>query len=85
MVLSGMLVFVNVNKEKKSLKLTAEQECEEISDKTTQNKTISITKYVENCKPFVTSSALFLAVSVILTGIVVCFYVKSNNRNFLPY
>ena len=49
------------------------------------HKTISITKYVENCKPFVPSSILFVPESVIVTGIMIYFYVKSRNRNFLPY
>ena len=36
-------------KSKKSAKLTTEEEYEEIIDDVTQNKTVSITKYVENC------------------------------------
>ena len=53
----------------KAAKLTTE-ECEEIiADTTTvtQNKTVLITRHVENCKPFVASSILFVSVSVILT------------------
>ena len=86
MILRGTLVTVNVNI-KKAAKLTTE-ECEEIIDGTTtitQNKTVLITKHVENCKPFVTSSILFASVSVILTGIVVHFYVKSRQKDVLPY
>ena len=41
-----------------------------------QNKTVSIIKYVENCKPFVALSILLVSVSIILTGIVVYFHVK---------
>ena len=33
------------------------------------NKTITITKQIENCKPFVSSSILFVSVSLILTGL----------------
>ena len=64
MTLSGILVIVNVST-KKAVKLTTE-ECEEIIDDTTtitQNKTIVIKELVENCKPFVSSSTLFLSVS----------------------
>ena len=46
-------------KYKKAAKLTT-GECEEIIDGVTQNKTISKTKDVENCKPFVASSILFV-------------------------
>ena len=59
---------------RKALKLISE-ECEEINDNITQNKTI-LTKYVENCKPFVASSILFLSVSIILTGIMIYFLCK---------
>ena len=69
---------------KKAAKLAIE-ECEEIIDDITQNKTISITKYVENCKRFVVSSILFVSVSIILTGTMIYFYVKSRNRDILPY
>ena len=72
---------------KKAAKLTAE-ECEEIIDDTTtitQNKTIVITELVENCKPFLASSILFLSVSIIFTGIMIYFCVKSKNRDVLPY
>ena len=82
MILLGILVIVNVST-KKAAKLTTE-ECEEIIDDTTtitQNKTVLITKHVENCEPFAASSILFISVSVILTGIVVYFYVKSKNRD----
>ena len=77
-ILFGILVVLNVSM-KKAAKLTTE-ECEEITDATTtitQNKTIVIKELVENCKPVVASSILFVSVSVILTGIAVYFYVKS--------
>ena len=70
---------------KKAAKLTTGEECEEIIDDILNNKTISVTKYVENCKPFVASSILFVSVSIILTGIMIYFYIKSNNKNVLPH
>ena len=70
---------------KKAAKLTTGEECEEIVDDITQNKTALIKKLLENCKPFVASSILFVSVSVILTGIVVYLYVKSKNKNDLLY
>ena len=66
-------------------KLISEEEFEEIIDDITQNKTVSITKYIENCKPFVASSLLFVSVSVILTGNMIYFYCKSKNRDVLPF
>ena len=72
---------------KKAAKLTTE-ECEEIIDDTAtipQNKTILIKEFVENCKPFVASSILFVSVLIILIGIVVYFCVKSRNKDVLPY
>ena len=68
----------------KAAKLTTEEECKEIIDDLPQNKTISITKQVENCKPFVASSILFVSVSMILTGIMIYFYVKTRNNDILP-
>ena len=70
---------------KKGAKLMVEGKCDEIVDDILQNKTISITKQVENCKPLVASSILFVSVSMILTGIMIYFYVKSRNRDILPY
>ena len=57
-----------------------------IDDTTTiiQNETILIKKHVENCKPYVASSILFVSVSIILTGIIIHFCVKSKNRDILP-
>ena len=86
MILFGILVIVNVST-KKAAKLTTE-ECEEINDDTTtitQNKTIVMKELIENCKPFVTSSILFLSVSTMLTGLFVYFYCKSKSRDVLPY
>ena len=41
-------------------------------------------KKIENCKPFISVSILFLLVSLILGGIIIHFYLKSKN-NILPY
>ena len=76
MILFGILVIVNVSTRKAKLRV---EECEEIIDDTTtftQNKTIVIKELVENCKPFVASSILFVSVSITLTGIMIYFYVK---------
>ena len=45
-----------------------------------KNKTVKI----KNCKPFISVSILFLCVSIILTGIIIYFYLKSRNNNVLP-
>ena len=69
---------------KKASKLTTE-EFEEIIDDTTtitQNKTIAVKELVENWKPFLASSILFLSVSIILTGIMIYFCVKSKIEMF---
>ena len=50
-----------------------------------ENKTITLIKKVKDCKPFINVSILFLCVSIILTGIMIYFYLKSNNNNVLPY
>ena len=51
----------------------------------TKNKTVLITKHVENRKPFVASFILFVSVSVILAGIVVYFHVNLRQKYVLPY
>ena len=70
---------------KKEAKVMVEEECKEMVDDILNNKTISITKYVENCKPFGASSILFVSISIILTGIMIYFHCKSKNRDTLPY
>ena len=50
-----------------------------------ENKTITLIKKVEDCKPLIVVSILFLCVSIILTGIMIYFYLKSKNNNALPY
>ena len=56
-----------------------------IDDNVLNNKTISIIKKGENCKPFVASSILFVSVSMTLTGVMIYFCIKSRNRDVLPY
>ena len=66
--------------QKNPAKLTTEEECEEINDdaEITQNETIVIKELVENCKPFVASSILFLLVTIILTRPLIYFYINSQ-------
>ena len=70
---------------KKATKLVVEsEEYKEISnnfkknDCITQNKTVTLTKKIENCKPFVTSSILFVCIAIITTGIMIYFCLKSR-------
>ena len=44
-----------------------------------ENKTITLTKKVKDCKLFIGVSILFLCVSITLTGIMIYFYLKSKN------
>ena len=84
-ILFGILVIVNVSTKTKSKKLTTE-ECEEIIDDIIQNKTISIIKKsIENCKQFVALSILFVSISIILSGIIIYFCIKSRNKDIFPY
>ena len=69
---------------KKAAKLITTEECDVETD-ISQNKTITLIKKIENCKPFVTSSILFVSVSVMLQGIMIHFCVKSRNKSVLPY
>ena len=68
---------------KKVAKLIATKECDIETDNIAQNKTITLIK--KNCKSFVASSILFVSVSVILTGIVIYFCLKSRNKSVLTY
>ena len=63
-------------------KLAALIETEEC-DVETDDKTVTLIKKIKDCKPFVTSSILFLCVSIILSGIMIYFYLKSKNNNDL--
>ena len=60
------------------------EECDTETDGITKNKTVTLTKKVEDCKLFVSSSILFVCVSVVLTGTMTYFYCKSRNRDVLP-
>ena len=76
---------------KKAARLT--EECEQINDiatinnKIKSNKTILIKEkhFVEDCKLFIASSILFLLVVIILTGLLIYFYVNSRSKNYLSY
>ena len=65
------------------------EECDvETDDKikgTTKNKIVITKEKIENCKPFVASSILFICVPVMATGIMICFCLKSRNNNVLLY
>ena len=65
---------------KKTAKLTVEKKCDVEIDYILNNKTVSITKQIKKFKPFVASSILFMSVAIIVTGIMIYFYVKSKNR-----
>ena len=73
--------YVNVST-KKAVKLTTEEYEEIIDDTTTitQNKSIVIKELVENCKPFVASSILFLSVSTILIGLLFIFIANQSQE-----
>ena len=49
-----------------------------------ENKTITLIKKVKDCKPFIGVNVLFLCFSIILTRIMMYFYLKSRNNNVLP-
>ena len=73
---------------KKVAKLITTEECDVETYDTVGNKTVSgnsIIKKVENCKPFVALSILFVLVSIILSGIIIYFCIKSRKNNVLPY
>ena len=48
-------------------------------------KTVTLIKKGKNCKSFIGVTILFLCVSIILTGILLYFYLKSKNNNFWTY
>ena len=49
------------------------------------NKTVTLIKKIKDCKPFIGVSILFLCVSIMLIGIMICFYLKVRINNVLPY
>ena len=76
---------------KKMAALIKTEECDAETDNTSnvsecnvfpENKTITLIKMVKDCKPFIGVSILFLCLSIILTGIMTYFYLKSKNRCF---
>ena len=82
-----MLIIVDV-KMKKLAALIETEECDVETDKIKnvseckafpENKAITLIKKVKVCKH------LIHCVSITLTGITICFYLKSKNKNVLPY
>ena len=77
-----MMLIVVVNfLEKNPAKLISTEECDVESDDIVQNKTVTLIKKIEynsieNCKPFVASSILFVCDSIISTGIMIYFRLK---------
>ena len=72
---------------KKLAALIDSEECDVETDnkiKGTKNKRVITKAKIENCKPFVASSILFVCVSVMTTGMML-FFLKSRNKNVLPY
>ena len=72
---------------KKLAAVIESKECDIETDEiksVSENKTITLIENVKNCKPFVRVSVLFLCISIILTGIMIYFYLKSKN-NVIPY
>ena len=69
---------------KRAGKLITEKECEEmdgiaaVNNDISFNKTILIKEIAEDCKAFVASSILFLLVVIVLTRLLIYFYVNSQ-------
>ena len=71
---------------KKLTALVEREKCDIESDKikdASVNKTINLIKKMQNCKPFISVSILFLCVSIILIRIMIYFYLKSKNNVLL--
>ena len=66
-------------------KLITTEECDVEIDGIVQNKTTTLIKRIQNCKPFVASSILFVSVSIILTGIMIYFCLQSSVLPYLNY
>ena len=64
---------------------TDEIECKTSPKSIFKNKTITLIKKVENCKPSIGVSILFLCVSLVFGGIIIHLYFKSRNNSILPY
>ena len=61
---------------KKAAKLIITKKCDVEIDDIVQDKTITLIKIIEKCKPFVASSILSISVSIILSGIIIYFCIK---------
>ena len=70
---------------KKLAALIEEEECDVETNEIIKNKTITLIKKIENCKPFIGVSILFVCISVITTGTIIYFCLKSRKNNVLPY
>ena len=70
---------------KKAAKLIVEKECDVETNDVIENKKTTLIKKIENCKPFVASSILFVSASIILSGVMIYFCLKSRNKDVLPY
>ena len=72
---------------KKAAKLIVEKYEEVTNDinYVIQSKTQTLIKKIENCQSFVSVSILFLCISIILTGMMIYFCLKSRKNNALPY
>ena len=70
---------------KKAPALIESEECDVETNEIIKNKTVTLIKKIENCKPFICASILFLCVSIILIGIMIYFCLKSRKNNVLPY
>ena len=75
---------------KKLAALIETEECNVETDKIVEckkfpkNKTITLIKKMQNCRPFISVSILFLCFSIALIGIMVYFCLRLKN-NVLPY
>ena len=69
----------------KKLAALIEEECDVETDEIIKSKTVTLIKKIENCKPFVALSILFVCVSIILTGLMIYFCLKSRKNHVLPY
>ena len=79
----GIRYSLNVNNCRCEMKqlaaLVENEECYIETDKiksVSENKTLTLIKKIKDCKTFIGVSILFLCVSIILTGIIICFKIK---------
>ena len=80
--------FINCKCEMRKAAALIVEKCEEIDNDINyviQNKTITLIKKIENCKPFISVSILFLCISIISTGMMIYFCLKSRKSNALLY